>query len=767
MGRLYRSAPAGVRSPDGLRSGQCRPASVPSSMRCAPSHARSPAQPDPESTARSARHVLGRVQAPAAGRRSGRDRGLDHVVRRHRRPGGRRSRPLRHVQAPEAGPAAPRRASAAHADPLHQHDQPGAGTLLPRRRGDRAADPAPRPLERGGDGPAGEHRLPRDRRPPLHVCQLGEPLRGGLQLVLPREGRRFRGPGLLPGPRGAGDVRARLPGGAPQRRPARPLPARGSPGRGPLVVPAPAPDARLLGVPDRQHGPGTDRRDLPGALQPLPAPPRHRRHQRFARLGIPGRRRDGRAGGPRRAVGGRPRAPRQPDLRRQLQPAAPGRARARQRQDHPGAGGHLPRRRLERRQGHLGREWDDLLARDTDGVLVNKMNETVDGEFQKYSVAGGAYIREHFFGPDPRLGRLVEHLSDDDLTRLRRGGHDYRKLYAAYKVATEFQGAPTVILAKTIKGWTLGSSVEGRNITHQAKKLSEAELRIFRDRLELPIPDEQLAEAPYYHPGPDSEEMRYLMERRRALGGGLPKRIVRGRPLPAPAPETAREFAAGSATAVSTTMVFAKLLRNLMRDPGFGKRVVPIIPDEARTFGMDPLFKEVGIYASGGQHYEPVDSELVLSYREAKDGQVLEEGITEAGSMASLQAAATSYATHGEPMLPFYIFYSMFGFQRTGDQAWALADARGRGFMLGATAGRTSLNGEGLQHEDGQSQLLASTIPSIRAYDPAYAYELATIIRDGIERMYGRGEDVYYYVTLYNENYPMPPAPVHALDSVA
>ena len=413
-----------------------------------------------------------------------------------------------------------------------------------------------------------------------------------------------------------------------------------------------------------------------------------------------------------------------------------------------------------------GREWDDLLARDTDGALVNKMNETVDGEFQKYSVAGGAYIREHFFGPDARLRRLVEHLSDDDLTRLRRGGHDYRKLYAAYKLATEFQGAPTVILAKTIKGWTLGSSVEGRNITHQAKKLSEAELRIFRDRLELPIPDEKLAEAPYYHPGPESEEVRYLMERRRALGGGLPKRLVRSRPLPAPVPETDREFAAGSATAVSTTMVFAKLLRNLMRDPGFGKRVVPIIPDEARTFGMDPLFKEVGIYSSQGQRYEPVDSELVLSYREAIDGQVLEEGITEAGSMASLQAAATSYATHGEPMLPFYIFYSMFGFQRTGDQAWALGDARGRGFMLGATAGRTSLNGEGLQHEDGHSQLLASTIPSLRAYDPAYAYELATVIRDGIERMYGKGEDVYYYVTLYNENYPMPPAPAGAGEGI-
>jgi pyruvate dehydrogenase E1 component len=406
-----------------------------------------------------------------------------------------------------------------------------------------------------------------------------------------------------------------------------------------------------------------------------------------------------------------------------------------------------------------GREWDELLARDIDGALVTKMNETVDGEFQKYSVAGGAYIREHFFGPDPRLGQLVEHLTDDDLTRLRRGGHDYRKLYSAYRAATEFRGGPTVILAKTIKGWTLGPGVEGRNITHQAKKLSEAEMRVFRDRLELPIPDEKIKDAPYFHPGPASEEIQYLLERRHALGGSLPKRIVRARPLPAPAPEVDAEFAAGSTSPVSTTMVFAKLLRNLMRDPGFGRRVVPIIPDEARTFGMDPLFKEVGIYASGGQRYEPVDSDLVLSYREAIDGQVLEEGITEAGSMASFQAAGTSYATHGEPMIPFYIFYSMFGFQRTGDQAWAFADARGRGFMMGATAGRTTLNGEGLQHEDGHSHLLASTVPAIRAYDPAFAYELATVVRDGIERMFSRGEDTFYYVTLYNENHSMPAKP--------
>jgi len=406
-----------------------------------------------------------------------------------------------------------------------------------------------------------------------------------------------------------------------------------------------------------------------------------------------------------------------------------------------------------------GREWDELLARDVDGALVEKMNSTVDGEFQKFSVAGGAYIREHFFGPDPRLRRLVEHLTDDDLAKLRRGGHDYRKVFAAYKAATEHQGAPTVILAKTVKGWTLGPGVEARNITHQAKKLSEAELRIFRDRLELPIPDSQLKDAPYYHPGPDSEEVQYLNERRRALGGPLPKRVVRAPALPAPKPTFDAEFAAGSPTPVSTTMAFTRMLRNLVRDPDLGPRIVPIIPDEARTFGMDPLFNEVGIYASGGQRYDPVDSDLVMKYREATDGQVLEEGITEAGSIASLGAAATSYATLGHAMIPFYIFYSMFGFQRTGDQIWALGDARARGFLMGATAGRTTLAGEGLQHDDGHSHVLASTIPNVRQYDPAFAYELAVVVRDGIERMYVRGEDVFYYVTLYNENYSQAPKP--------
>jgi pyruvate dehydrogenase E1 component len=406
-----------------------------------------------------------------------------------------------------------------------------------------------------------------------------------------------------------------------------------------------------------------------------------------------------------------------------------------------------------------GREWDELLARDVDGLLVEKMNSTVDGEFQKFSVAGGAYIREHFFGPDPRLRRLVEHLTDDDLAKLRRGGHDYRKVYAAYKAATEHRGAPTVILAKTVKGWTLGPGVEARNITHQAKKLSEAELRIFRDRLELPIPDAQLKDAPYYHPGPDSEEVQYLQERRRLLDGPLPKRVVRSSPLPAPKPGFDAEFAEGSTTPVSTTMAFTRLLRNLIRDPDLGPRIVPIIPDEARTFGLDPLFNEVGIYASGGQRYEPVDSELVMKYREAVDGQVLEEGISEAGSVASFTAAATAYATLAHPMIPFYIFYSMFGFQRTGDQIWAAGDARARGFLMGATAGRTTLAGEGLQHDDGHTHVLASTLPNVRQYDPAFAFELAVVVRDGIERMYGRGEDVLYYITLYNENYAQAPKP--------
>jgi pyruvate dehydrogenase E1 component len=414
-----------------------------------------------------------------------------------------------------------------------------------------------------------------------------------------------------------------------------------------------------------------------------------------------------------------------------------------------------------------GREWDGLLARDPEGVLVQRMADVLDGEWQKYSVEPGSYMREHFFGADPRLAALVADRTDDELKELRRGGHDYRKLYAAYHAATQQNGAPTVILAKTVKGWTLGSSVEARNITHQAKKMNEQELAVFRDRLELPIPDEKLKDAPYYHPGPDSPEIRYLMERRAALGGPVPRRVVLQKTLATPGDAVFGEFESGSGgQEVSTTMAFAKLLRNLLRDPVMGPRVVPIIPDEARTFGMDSLFKEVGIYSALGQLYDPVDSKLVFSYREDKAGQILEEGLTEAGSTASVQAAGTAYATHGEPMIPFYIFYSMFGFQRTGDELWALGDARGRGFLMGATAGRTTLNGEGLQHEDGHSLVHASHYPSCRVYDPAFAFETAAIIRDGLARLYGETpEDDFYYITLYNENHVMPARPEGVTDA--
>jgi pyruvate dehydrogenase E1 component len=418
-----------------------------------------------------------------------------------------------------------------------------------------------------------------------------------------------------------------------------------------------------------------------------------------------------------------------------------------------------------------GRGWDELLARDVDGVLLNKMNTTVDGEFQKYATETGGYIREHFFGPDPRLARMVEHLSDDDLLKLPRGGHDYRKLYAAYRMAVEHKGSPTVILAKTVKGWTLGSALEARNATHQIKDLDASQLKSFRDRLGVPISDAELEDGdpPYFHPGVDSPEYEYLMARRRALGGPLPERVVRAKPVPTPPTDAFADFLAGTGDKVqaSTTTAFARMLRNLMRDPGLGKRVVPIVPDEARTFGLDALFREMKIYAPFGQVYEPVDAELLLSYREARDGRILEEGITEAGSMASTTAAGTAYATWGQPMIPFFIFYSMFGFQRVGDLIWSFGDQRGRGFLLGATAGRTTLIGEGLQHCDGQSQVLATSVPNCRAYDPAFAYEVAVLIRDGIERMYGEAaEDVFYYITLYNENYAMPPMPEGVEDGI-
>ena len=415
-----------------------------------------------------------------------------------------------------------------------------------------------------------------------------------------------------------------------------------------------------------------------------------------------------------------------------------------------------------------GRMWDDLLRRDVDGVLLRKMNETVDGAYQKFSTADGAYRREYFFGPDPRLRKLVEHLSDSDLEALRRGGHDVLKVYAAYKRAVEHRGSPTVILAKTVKGWALGEGFLGRNVTHQMKKMKVQQLREFRDLLELPISDEQLEDPPYYHPGPESEEIQYMMKRRRALGGCIPRRVVRSKPLKLPPADLYEEFKEGTGTAreVSTTIAFVRLLRKLLRDKDVGRRIVPIIPDEARTFGMDALFREIGIYSWVGQLYESVDAGLLISYKESKDGQLLEEGITEAGSMASFTAAGTSYATRGEIMIPFYIFYSMFGFQRTGDQIWAFADARGRGFMMGATAGRTTLNGEGLQHEDGQSHILATTVPNVLAYDPAFAYEMALIVREGLRRMYEKQEDIFYYITLYNENIVHPSMPEGAENGI-
>jgi pyruvate dehydrogenase E1 component len=417
-----------------------------------------------------------------------------------------------------------------------------------------------------------------------------------------------------------------------------------------------------------------------------------------------------------------------------------------------------------------GGPWDELLARDVDGVLLNKMNSTVDGEFQRYAIESGQYIREHFFGPDPRLRAMVEHLSDEELQNLPRGGHDYHKLYAAYRAAVNTEGVPTVILAKTIKGWTLGSGFEGRNSTHQIKKMTAEQLMELRDRLHLEeaLPDSAFEGdlPPYVRPPQDSEVTQYLLGRRRALDGPLPSRgITTRRPIELPHDETFSELLGGSGgQAASTTTAFTRLLRNLCRDPQMGSRVVPIIPDEARTFGMDALFKEFGIYASQGQRYEPVDHDLLLSYKESADGQILEEGISEAGGLSSWTAAGTSYAHRGVPMVPFFTFYSMFGFQRVGDLIWAAADARTRGFLLGATAGRTTLLGEGLQHQDGQSQLLASTVPVVRSYDPAFAFETALIVRDGLHRMYpdgdaARGEDLIYYLTLYNENYPMPAMP--------
>jgi pyruvate dehydrogenase E1 component len=408
-----------------------------------------------------------------------------------------------------------------------------------------------------------------------------------------------------------------------------------------------------------------------------------------------------------------------------------------------------------------GSEWDALLEKDDDGLLVKRMGDVVDGEYQKYAVESGAYVRKHFWGVDPRLSSMVSHLSDEQLKKLTLGGHDRAKVYAAYAAAVAHKGQPTVILARTIKGYGIGEAGEGKNITHQQKKLNEDELKAFRTRFGIPIADEDVAEAPFYRPSDDSPEMTYLLERRQKLGGFVPSRKVDVQPLKTDTlPDLFAEFHQGSeGRTASTTMAFVRMLAKLLRDKEIGRLVVPIVPDEARTFGMEALFRQVGIYSHVGQLYEPVDSDTLLYYKEATSGQILEEGITEAGSMSSFIAAGSAYATHGINTIPFFIYYSMFGMQRVGDLVWAAADTRTRGFLLGGTAGRTTLAGEGLQHQDGHSHLLSLAVPNLVSYDPAFAFEIAVIIEDGIRRMYVDGESVFFYITVMNEQYEMLPMP--------
>ena len=407
-----------------------------------------------------------------------------------------------------------------------------------------------------------------------------------------------------------------------------------------------------------------------------------------------------------------------------------------------------------------GSAWDPLLEKDEGGALVRRMEEAVDGEYQMYSAANGAYVREHFFGVDPRLQKMVEQYSDEEIMKFNRGGHDPEKVYAAYRAAVEHKGAPTVILAKTIKGYGLGEAGEGKNISHQQKKLNEEELRRFRSRFGIPISDEQVGEAPFYKPSADSEEIRYILERREMLGGSLPKRRASSPALKVPSEDFFSEFYQSSeGREVSTTMVLVRILTKLLRDPDLGTHIVPIIPDEARTFGMEALFRQVGIYSHIGQKYEPVDKDTLLYYKEAVDGQIIEEGITEAGAISSFIAAGTAYSSHNINMIPFFIYYSMFGFQRIGDFLWAAGDMGCRGFLVGGTAGRTTLAGEGLQHQDGHSHLLAYPYPHIRAYDPTFAYEIAVIVADGLEQMFAKQKNIIYYITVGNEPYEMPAMP--------
>ena len=407
-----------------------------------------------------------------------------------------------------------------------------------------------------------------------------------------------------------------------------------------------------------------------------------------------------------------------------------------------------------------GRHWDPLFAKDSQGLMQRAMDATVDGEYQNFKAKGGKYVRDNFFAKDPELLRMVEHLSDDDIYRLNRGGHDPYKVYAAYHAATNHTGQPTVILAKTVKGYGMGDAGESENTTHQVKKLDLDELKYFRDRFDVPLSDDQLLDVPYYRPAADSSEMQYLRQSRERLGGFMPRRLVDQETLTVPPLSAFKAQIGGTGEReVSSTMAFVRILATLLRDKHLGKRVVPIVPDEARTFGMEGMFRQLGIYSSEGQLYEPEDSDELAAYKESKSGQVLEEGINEAGAFAAWMAAATSYSTHQYTLLPFYIYYSMFGFQRVGDLAWAAGDLQAKGFLLGGTAGRTTLNGEGLQHQDGHSHVLAATVPNCISYDPAYAFELAVIIRRGLEHMYVEQAPVYYYLTLMNEAYQHPAMP--------
>ena len=574
---------------------------------------------------------------------------------------------------------------------------------------------------------------------------------------------------LLPGSCRARHLRSRLPRRAHRRDATREFPSRDAAGRRPVVVSASVADAGLLGIPDGLDGPRPDHGDLPGALHALPRRSRAEAERSNAKvwafLG------DGETDEPE-ALGAitLPAREKLDNLIFVINCNL-------QRLDGPVRGNGQIIQELEAAfrgagwnviKAIWGREWDPLLAKDRDGLLVKRMGEIVDGQYQKYAVESGAYVREHFWGADPRLLDMVKHLSDDQLKKMTLGGHDPIKVYNAYKAAVEHKGAPTVVLARTIKGYGLGEAGEGKNITHQQKKMNEDELRAFRTRFGIPVSDAEISKTPFYRPSEDSIEIKYMRERREALGGFVPSRQD--------PQQAARQRCRQSSSRSSTTAPKAARRRRRWCSCGCCRRccatrnsgslVVPIVPDEARTFGMEALFRQVGIYSHAGQVYEPVDMDTLLYYKEASDGQILEEGINEAGSMSSFIAAGTAYATHGVNTIPFFIFYSMFGFQRIGDLIWAAGDSRTRGFLLGGTAGRTTLAGEGLQHQDGNSQLLAYPVPNIVAYDPAFAYEIAVIIKDGIRRMYVDQESIFYYLTVMNEQYAMPHMPEGAHDGI-